>query len=46
MVEVIKELKNIYKRKKDVHKYDFGSLLIIGGSNIYSGSPAFNALAA
>jgi len=38
---------NIYnKRKKEVHKYNFGSLLIIGGSKIYSGSPALNALAA
>ena len=34
------------KREKEVHKYDFGSLLVIGGSKVYSGSPAFNALAA
>jgi len=47
MVEVIRELRKIYKkREKEVHKYNFGSLLIIGGSKIYSGSPTFNALAA
>jgi len=28
------------------HKGDFGHLLVIGGSKLYSGSPAFNALAA
>ena len=28
------------------HKYDFGHLLIVGGNWKYSGSPAFNALAA
>lgn len=40
-------LKEVYKkREKWCHKYDFGSLLVIGGSKIYSGSPAFNALAA
>jgi NAD(P)H-hydrate epimerase len=40
-------LKKIY-RKRDpwVHKYCFGHLLVIGGSKHYSGSPAFNALAA
>jgi NAD(P)H-hydrate epimerase len=40
-------LKKIY-RKRDVwsHKYNFGHLLVIGGSKHYSGSPAFNALAA
>ncbi|MCK4730401.1 MAG: NAD(P)H-hydrate dehydratase [Candidatus Aenigmarchaeota archaeon] len=47
MVEIKKILKEIYrKRENDVHKYDFGSVLVIGGSEIYSGSPAFNALAA
>ncbi len=47
MVEVKKILKEIYrKRENDVHKYDFGSVLVIGGSEIYSGSPAFNAIAA
>ena len=40
-------LKEIYfKRKEWCKKYDFGSLLVIGGSKNYSGSPAFNALAA
>ncbi len=40
-------LKEVYpKRKSDVHKYDYGALLIVGGSEKYSGSPAFNALAA
>ena len=40
-------LKNIYKtRSPDVRKYDFGLLLVIGGSEFYSGSPALNALAA
>lgn len=40
-------LKKIYrKREAWCHKYDFGSLLVVGGSKHYSGSPAFNALAA
>ena len=40
-------LKNIYKKRPvDVHKYDYGLLLVIGGSEFYSGSPALNALAA
>jgi len=40
-------LKKIYKRRKAwSHKYNFGHLLVIGGSKHYSGSPAFNALAA
>ena len=40
-------LKKIYKKRKAAsHKYDFGSLLIVGGSEKYSGSPGFNALAA
>jgi len=42
-----KLIKKIYKpREKWSHKGDFGSLLVIGGSKRYSGSPAFNALAA
>jgi ADP-dependent NAD(P)H-hydrate dehydratase / NAD(P)H-hydrate epimerase len=48
MFEVKKSiLKDIYK-KRDLwsRKYDFGHLLVIGGSKQYSGSPAFNALAA
>lgn len=40
-------LKKIYKKRgKWCHKGDFGSLLVIGGSELYSGSPALNALAA
>lgn len=40
-------LKRIYKsRSKDSHKYDFGYLLVIGGSQLYSGSPALAAMAA
>jgi len=48
MVKISKNiLKNIYKpRSPDVHKYDFGLLLVIGGSEYYSGSPALSALAA
>ena len=42
-----KSILKIYpKRRPDSHKYDFGSLLIIGGSKLYSGSPALAALAA
>lgn len=40
-------LKKIYKKRKpSAYKGNFGRLLIIGGSKKYSGSPAFNALAA
>ena len=40
-------LKKVYGRRDDwCRKYDFGSLLVVGGSRIYSGSPAFNAMAA
>ncbi|OIO47055.1 MAG: NAD(P)H-hydrate dehydratase [Parcubacteria group bacterium CG1_02_39_15] len=40
-------LKDIYKpRSANVKKYDFGLLLVIGGSEFYSGSPALSALAA
>ena len=48
MVEVTKDiLKNIYKeRPKDSKKYDFGLLIVIGGSEFYSGSPALSAMAA
>ncbi len=48
MIEVTGNiLKNIYKeRPVDVRKYDFGLLLVIGGSEFYSGSPALSALAA
>lgn len=40
------KLLTLCKRSKEVHKYDFGALLVIGGSKVYSGSPALNALAA
>ncbi len=48
MIEVTKTiLKNIYKKRPPaVRKYDYGLLLIIGGSEFYSGSPALSALAA
>lgn len=48
MIQVTKNiLKNIYKeRPRDTKKYDFGLLLVIGGSEFYSGSPALSALAA
>jgi len=40
-------IKNIYKKRpSEVKKYDFGFLLVIGGSESYSGSPALSALAA
>jgi NAD(P)H-hydrate epimerase len=34
------------KRSPEVHKGDFGSLLVIGGSETYSGAPALAAMAA
>jgi hydroxyethylthiazole kinase-like uncharacterized protein yjeF len=48
MIETNKDiLKNIYKkRSSEVKKYDFGLLLVIGGSEFYSGSPALSALSA
>jgi len=48
MEEITKEiLKEVYRpRDPDAQKYDFGHLLVIGGSKLYSGSPALNALAA
>ena len=48
MQKVAKEiLKRIYKKRpKEAKKYDFGLLLIIGGSKFYSGSPALSAMAA
>jgi len=40
-------LKKIYKKRNPwSHKYDYGHLLVVGGSKHYSGSPAFNTLAA
>lgn len=39
-------LKNIYKaRSSQAKKYDFGLLLVIGGSEFYTGSPALSAMA-
>lgn len=47
MTEVVKLIESIYaKRDPYSRKYDYGHLLIIGGSKMYSGAPAFNALAA
>ena len=48
MIEVNKSiLKKIYrKRSIDAKKYDYGLLLVIGGSEFYSGSPALSALSA
>ena len=48
MIKIGKDiLRKIYKpRAKDSKKYDFGLLTVIGGSDLYSGSPAFAALAA
>lgn len=40
-------LKQVYKpRPGKSRKYDFGLVLVIGGSSFYSGSPALNSLAA
>ena len=40
-------LKSIYKeRSKQSRKYDFGYVIVIGGSQLYSGSPALASLAA
>jgi len=48
MIEVTKEvLKNIYKERPfEARKYDYGLLLVVGGSEFYSGSPALSALSA
>ena len=48
MIEVTADiLQKIYKpRKPNVHKYDFGHLLVVGGSKLYHGSPALAGLAA
>jgi NAD(P)H-hydrate epimerase len=40
-------LKDIYKeRPANAHKYDYGFVLVIGGSEMYTGSPALSTLAA
>ena len=48
MAEVTQKIiKEVYKKRpSEVHKYDHGLLLVIGGSKFYSGSPALSALAA
>jgi len=48
MITVTKSiLKNIYKKRpENARKYDYGLLLVIGGSEFYSGSPALAGLAA
>ncbi|PIR58250.1 MAG: NAD(P)H-hydrate dehydratase [Parcubacteria group bacterium CG10_big_fil_rev_8_21_14_0_10_35_15] len=48
MIEITKDiLKEIYlPRPNEVRKYDFGLLLVIGGSEFYSGSPALSSMAA
>jgi hydroxyethylthiazole kinase-like uncharacterized protein yjeF len=50
MIKIDKKiLENIYKEREKgryYRKYDFGFLLVIGGSEFYSGSPALSALAA
>jgi NAD(P)H-hydrate epimerase len=50
MKEITKEiLSDLYKpREKDsyIRKYDFGLVLVIGGSEFYSGSPALSAWSA
>ena len=48
MIEVTKNIiKKLYpERPQESKKYDLGLLLVIGGSEFYSGSPALSALAA
>jgi len=48
MIQVNKNiLKKIYPKKpENSRKYDYGLLVVIGGSEFYSGSPALSALAA
>lgn len=48
MLKITKDiLKKVYSlRAPEVHKYDFGLLLVIGGGEFYSGSPALAAMAA
>jgi len=47
MIKVSKSiLKEIYiERPRETKKYDFGLLIVIGGSEFYSGSPALAAMA-
>lgn len=48
MLEITKDIiKEVYQeRPADSHKYDYGQVIIVGGSRLYSGAPAFSALAA
>jgi len=47
MYKMIRKISDVYKpRGPEAKKYDYGHLLVIGGSKIYSGSPGLNALAA
>ena len=48
MMEINKSILNrVFKKRKDwSYKYDYGSLLIIGGSKLYHGSPALAGLSA
>lgn len=49
IMEIVKKdtLKKVYSaRPADAKKYDFGLLIVIGGSEFYSGSPALSALSA
>lgn len=40
-------LKEVYQpRSENARKYDYGYLLVIGGSQLYTGSPALSAMAA
>ena len=40
-------IQNVYPpRPSEVRKYDYGLLIVIGGSDFYSGAPALSALAA
>ncbi len=42
-----KVLENIYKeRNKSTKKYDYGLVIVIGGSNLYTGSPILSAMSA
>ena len=47
MLKVTKQiLQQVYQpRPPEVHKYDYGLLLVIGGGEFYSGSPALAAMA-
>ena len=44
--EILKDLFEERKKGAYYRKYDFGLLIVVGGSEFYSGSPALSALAA